>query len=82
MCLHLCWKLWQVEIGGTRQELEDLREICKAEIKAARQMASAVVELFQTEPPVTPAATEHVDEIGELSHRLRIILKFAYYLTQ
>lgn len=62
--------LLQVEVGGTRQELEDLREICKAEIKAARQMASAVVKLFQVEPPVPPAAIEPVDEIGELSHWL------------
>ncbi|KAG0566404.1 hypothetical protein KC19_7G061500 [Ceratodon purpureus] len=53
-----------VEIGGTRQELEDLREICKAEIKAARQMASAVVKLFQIEPPIPPAAIERVDQTG------------------
>ncbi|XP_024396760.1 uncharacterized protein [Physcomitrium patens] len=38
-----------VQIEGTRQELEDLREICKAEIKAARRMASAVVKLFERE---------------------------------
>lgn len=67
--MNLCWKISQVEIGGTRQELEDLREICKAEIKAAREMASAVVKLFQIEPPIPPAATKH-GERGELSHQL------------
>lgn len=62
----VCLETLQLEVGGTRQELEDLREICRAEIEAARHMASAVIKLFQTPPPVPPAAVKHVDEIGEL----------------
>jgi hypothetical protein len=54
-----------LEVVGTRQELEDLREICRAEIEAARHMASAVIKLFQTPPPVPPAAVKHVDEIDD-----------------
>ena len=61
------WKLLQVEIGGTRQELKDLLEIYRAEIRATKRMASAVIKLFQIEPSIPPAAIELINEIGELS---------------
>jgi hypothetical protein len=61
------WKLLQVEIGGTRRELKDLLEIYRAEIRAVRRMVSAVIKLFQIEPPIPPVAIELINEIGELS---------------
>jgi hypothetical protein len=60
------WKLLQVEIGKIRRELEDMLEICRAEIRVARRMASAVVKLFQIKPPIPLAAIELINEIGEL----------------
>ena len=75
-------KLLQVEISRIRQELEDMLEICRAEIRAARRMASVVVKLFQIKPPIPPVAIELINEIGELFSQVSFSTSLADLIIQ